>query len=683
MAALVCASGALLTANLFSRLRASVGTRRFLWLFLVALVGGATVWTTHFAAMLGYVVPFARTFEPTLTLISLATVIGTTLFGFGLAGFNSSRSFIGFGGLVFGFGAGLMHYIGMAAFQMPALLSWDQGFVMASLALGGGFGALATLAGARLRGRKAIAASCLLMVAGIVSLHFTGMAGLTIIPFRGLAVPEQTVSDAVMLFFVVGVTAVILASVGAAFLIDSQGMEEASATYKHMALHDPLTGIANRLQLRERLANALRSLDTASGTVAVVAINLNRFKDINDLHGHASGDMVLREIAKRLAGTLGAGESIARVGGDEFVALKTGIRSTADLKDFAARLKMEISRPIAWDHTRLTLGCSLGAALAPDHGRDVEELLVRANLAVDAARKNARRTITIFTSDMEEASRQRAAIAIDLRGAVQNGELELFFQPQNDARTRSLCGFEALVRWRHPQHGLISPVDFIPVAEETGQILEIGRWVLETACTTAAGWPERFKVAVNVSAFQLAQDTLPLQVATALSKSGLKPERLEIEITESGVITDQEHALKIVLALKELGVSVAMDDFGTGYSSLSTLQSFPFDKIKIDREFVKSLTVSPQSAAIVRSTILLGASLGIPVLAEGVETEEQLGFLQLEGCKSVQGYLFGEPLPERRAAKMIEAALESDDLSEDESGALAVGAGALVIPMRA
>ncbi|WP_417690670.1 putative bifunctional diguanylate cyclase/phosphodiesterase [Roseibium sp.] len=655
MAALVCVCGCLLTTNLYVRLRSSVGARQYLWLFLAGLVGGATVWTTHFVAMLGYVVPFDRTFEPMLTLVSLTTAIVTASFGFWITSLMNNRFFIGFGGMVIGMGIAVMHYLGMAAYQIPALLDWDETYVVASVFLAAAFAAAATLTGAEVEGRKGVVLSSLLMVLGIVGLHFTGMTGLTVLPFRGLDVPLQTISDQFMLFSVVGVTGIVLASVAAAFLIESQGMEEASLTYKHLALHDPLTGVPNRFHLRERLNEELRQLTgRSSGGLGVIAINLNRFKDINDLHGHAVGDMVLREVAKRLSGVLGPGEYVARIGGDEFVAIKVGVRSADELEPFGERLKVEVNRPILWDHNRISLTCSLGAALAPHHGREVEELLVRANLAVEACGKQAGEDFIIFSSKMEEESRHRAAIAIDLRSAAQNGQLELHYQPQNETATRGLQGFEALVRWRHPEHGLISPVEFIPVAEETGLILEIGRWVLNTACMTAAKWPDRFSVAVNVSAFQLAQDTLPLQVASALAKSGLAPSRLEIEITESGVITDQAHALEIVMALKELGVSVAMDDFGTGYSSLSTLQSFPFDKIKIDREFVKSLGDSQQSSAIIRSTILLGASLGIPVLAEGVETEEQLAILKMEGCKAVQGYLFGRPQPEAEAERLID-----------------------------
>lgn len=687
MAALVCVGGCLLTSNLVSRLRGTAGARQHLWIFLAGLVGGTTVWTTHFSALLGYEIPFERTFDAKLTLVSLAIAVGTACVGFWITGLRNSAGFVAFGGLVFGLGASLMHYIGMAAYRMPALFSWEENYVVVSVCFAGVLGALATTAGLKFEGRAGIASSSLLMVLAIVSLHFIGMTGLTIVPFRGLEVPAQTISDELMLIGVVGVTAVLLISVAAAFLIDSQGIEEASATFKHIALHDPLTGIPNRLHLRDHLEAHLRHLDHRGSGLAVMAINMNRFKDINDLHGHGAGDMVLRQMAKRLSGMLGAKEFIARVGGDEFVAVKTDVRSEADIQDFCARIRMEVARPFYWQNNRILLSCSIGAALAPDHGRGVEELLIRANLAVETGRSDASRSVVVFSSRMEEATRHRATMAIDLRSAVEAGELELNFQPQNKVSTRELASFEALVRWRHPVHGLISPAEFIPIAEDTGLILEVGRWVLETACAVAAKWPDRYKVAVNVSAFQLAQDTLPLQVATALGNSGLAPHRLEIEITESGVITDQEHALKIVMTLKDLGVSVAMDDFGTGYSSLSTLQSFPFDKIKIDREFVKSLTESPQSAAIVRSTILLGSSLGITVLAEGVETEEQLAFLRQEGCEKVQGYLFGKPVPEEGALALIQQAetrrQQLEEAKENEAEETAQRKGGRVVPLRA
>jgi len=643
-AALVCIVGSFLTLNLFSRIRNSAGSRRYLWLLLAGLVGGSTIWTTHFSAMLGYVAPFGRTFEPGLTLLSLVVAIGTASISFFVASRSTGLIVAGLGGVLFGLGAASMHYVGMSAYLVPGVLLWNESFVAASVLLGCAFGAAANMVLAQYGKRAGLWVATAAMVLGIVALHFTGMTGMTFVPVGGIDVPPQAVSDDVMLAAVVGVTLVIILAVGSAFLIDQRSMEEAAATYRHLALHDPMTGMPNRSFLRKKVEEALVAIEDGPDQLALVCVDLDRFKDINDLHGQMAGDKLLQRIAGRLQAELTDGEFIARKDGDEFVAVKLISGGDSEALAFANRFRSQLLTPFDWDGQSISIASSIGISLAPRDGRDGDELITRAGLAASHAKKNGGDRVALYEATMEEASRARASIALDLKSAIANGELELYYQPQNDARTRRLKGFEALVRWNHPNKGLIPPSDFIPVAEETGLIMDIGAWVLETACRTAATWPKEFSVAVNVSACQLAQETLPHQVAGVLARTGLMPDRLEVELTESGLIADQEHALKIVLALKDLGVSVAMDDFGTGYSSLSTLQNFPFDKIKIDREFIKSLTSNQQAVAIVKSTILLGSSLNIPVLAEGVETEDQLSFLEAEGCHWVQGYLFGRPL---------------------------------------
>ncbi|WP_289035925.1 EAL domain-containing protein [uncultured Roseibium sp.] len=643
LAALVCILGAFLTVNLYSRLRSSRGSKRYLWLFLVALVGGATIWTTHFSAMLGYIVPLGRTFEPTLTLISLGCAILTSGLAFLLASQGKSIGFPMIGGAVFGVGIAVMHYLGMEAYLVTGILKWDVSFVAWSVVLGGGLGAAALVLAHTGKGVSGIVQAAVVMILAIVLMHFTGMTAITVVPLSGVSIPAQALSDDVMLAAVVGVTLVIIATVGSAFVIDTRNMAEATATYQHLAMHDPLTQLPNRTYLRHQLEEELLNVRDSS-MLAVLAIDLDRFKDVNDLHGHGAGDALLADLGRRLKLLLGDGEFVARIGGDEFVAYKSGVADEAEILPFANRLRSEIARPFDWQNQVVKIGGSVGISRAPRDGLAADELLTRADLAAYSAKTDGGDRLAFYCEGMEERSRSRASIALDLKSAIQNGELELYYQPQNDTRTRSLKGFEALVRWNHPERGLVSPTEFIPIAEETGLILDIGAWVLEEACTAAAAWPEQYSVAVNVSALQIAQSTLSQQVAAVLARTNLAPARLEIELTESGLIADQAHALKVVLDLKKLGVSVAMDDFGTGYSSLSTLQNFPFDKIKIDRGFIMSLTANKQSAAIVKSTILLGTSLKIPVLAEGVETEDQLSFLLQEGCQSVQGYLFGKPL---------------------------------------
>ncbi|WP_417677358.1 putative bifunctional diguanylate cyclase/phosphodiesterase [Roseibium sp.] len=652
-AAIVCVVGSFLTMSLFSRIRSCAGSRRYLWLLLAGLVGGSTIWTTHFAAMLGYFVPFGRTFEPASTLLSLAVAIGSTSFSFFVASRSDNRLMIGFGGLLFGLGSAAMHYIGMSAYLVPGFIRWDTSFVVASVVVGGLFGAATTLVLAEYGKRTGLWGATAMMVLCIVTLHFTGMAAMTIVPLSGIDVPPQAVSDDVMLAAVVGMTMVIIVVVGSAFLIDQRSMEEAATTYRHLALHDPMTGMPNRSFLKKRIEEDLEVVGGGPNRLAVVSVDLDRFKDINDLHGQMAGDKLLQRISERLQAAVAEDEFIARNDGDEFVAVKRITDDDRQAMEFASRIRHQLDAPFHWNGDTISIASSTGISLAPRDGRDAHDLIARAGMAAYHAKMNGGDRVVLYETTMEKTSRIRASIAMDLKSAIANRELELYYQPQNDTRTRRLKGFEALVRWNHPKKGLIPPSDFIPVAEETGLILDIGAWVLETACRTAANWPGEFTVAVNVSARQLAQETLPHQVAGVLARTGLLPGRLEIELTESGLIADQEHALKIVQALKDLGVSVAMDDFGTGYSSLSTLQSFPFDKIKIDREFVRSLTSNQQATAIVKSTLLLGSSLNIPVLAEGVETEDQLSFLEAEGCQSVQGFLFGRPLRLEQCEELI------------------------------
>ncbi|SHM17865.1 bifunctional diguanylate cyclase/phosphodiesterase [Roseibium suaedae] len=653
LAALVCVIGSVLTMNLLGKMKSMTGAGRLLWLFLIALVGGATIWTTHFSAMMGYIVPFNRTFEPYLTLLSLASAIFTTGAGFYLATISKDRIYGQIaGGCVFGFGVALMHYTGMQAYLIPGQIIWDHTMVVWSVIFGGGLGGAAMVLACSENSRTSVLQASLVMVLSIVLMHFTGMTAITIEPIAGVEIPAQAISDDIMLLAVVSVTLLIIATVASAFAIHTRSLNEASAAYQHLALHDPLTHLPNRLYLRSRLEELLQQVDE-SAQLAVITVDLDRFKDVNDVHGHKAGDELLREIGRRVGAILRPGEFMARVGGDEFVACKFPICEAGEALAFAERLRREIVAPFGWDHQLITVGGSFGVVVAPRDGKLADNLLAKADMAAYSAKNAGGDRMSLYSEGMEEFNRARAAMAIDLKTAVRKGQLELLYQPQNETSTRKLKGFEALLRWNHPERGLIMPSEFIPIAESTGLILELGNWVLEQACRQAATWPETYTVAVNVSPMQLAQDTLPLQVAAVLGRTGLSPKRLEIEITESGLISDQHHALKIVQELKDLGVCVTMDDFGTGYSSLATLQAFPFDKIKIDRGFVMSLTSNEQSAAIVKSTILLGSSLRIPVLAEGVETEDQLSFLQEEGCEAVQGYLFGKPLPHAECLKLM------------------------------
>ncbi len=651
-AALVCVLGSVLSMRLLARVRRNTGARRLHLLFLSGLVAGGTVWTTHFAAMLGYEAPLARAFEPGPTFASLLIAMGFAWVGFFITGWSRLGPGVEAGGIIFGLGIAAMHYTGMTGFQVPGVLGWNGSLVVVSVLLAAGLGAVAANRIARPVTRFCKYGGALAMILAIVALHFTGMAAVTVYPVFDIAVPPQTLSDSFMLVSIVVGISLMMAMGASAYAIDLQAANEATENYKHLALHDPLTGLPNRNGLGQRLNDLLAKQVDATARIVVLAIDLDRFKDINDVHGHIGGDHLLQQIARRIAGALQPGEFLARTGGDEFVAVKSDAFARGEAVKFAERLRAVVLAPVEWQHQTLAVGCSIGVAMCPEHGPSADLLIHRADLAMYRAKNLGRGKICTFEPSMDEASRIRAELAIDLKRALAGNELELHYQVQNDTQTGRIVGFEALIRWNHPQKGRIPPDAFIPIAEETGLILEIGDWVIRTACITAARWRHPFKVAVNVAPMQLNHE-LPRRVADILRQTGLAPSRLEIELTESGIIADRQHALQVVLALKAIGVTVAMDDFGTGYSSLSTLQAFPFDKIKVDKSFIQAVETSAHAAAIVKATLLLGRSLNIPVLAEGVETTRHLDFLRDEGCNSVQGYLFGRPMPVDVVNRMI------------------------------
>ncbi len=407
----------------------------------------------------------------------------------------------------------------------------------------------------------------------------------------------------------------------------------------HMAMHDGLTGLPNRTSFNQWLDSEIAQAAAKRRQVAVVAIDLDRFKEINDTHGHAAGDRVLQQIGTGLAQSLERGEIAARVGGDEFAVAKH-YADPSELEAFVARVSSSLA---VSDGEGACVGASFGIATYPGDAPGREALLNNADLAMYRAKASLGETICYYQAGMDEEARHRRLIANDLRQALARNEFHLLYQPQRSLRTQQISGHEALLRWRHPRLGHISPMEFIPIAEQTGEIIKIGEWVLRTACREAARWTSGDKVAVNLSPVQLLQPDLPEMVAGILVETGLPPRRLELEITETALISDKARALHSLRRIKALGVSVAMDDFGTGYSSLDTLHSFPFDKIKIDKSFLLQSGESHQAQAIIRAVLALGRSLGIPVLAEGVETLQQLQLLVDEGCDEAQGYLFGRP----------------------------------------
>jgi diguanylate cyclase len=419
---------------------------------------------------------------------------------------------------------------------------------------------------------------------------------------------------------------------------DLQARKEAERHIHYLAHHDALTSLPNRGHFNGRTDHEIAALAKGE-SVAVLCLDLDRFKEINDLFGHAAGDTVLQSVASRVTAILGERQMMARLGGDEFAVLAPGITNPA----VAGRLAESILEALRTTSDALSISTSMGIALYPDDAADRESLLTHADTALYRAKSEGRNTYRFFEARMGEEVRERRILEHDLRLAIARNELRLVYQPQSNIQNQAVIGFEALLRWKHPQRGEISPAVFIPVAEETGAILEIGHWVLKTACSEAATWTQPLTVAVNVSPVQIYDTDFVKQLHQILLDTGLPARRLEIEITETALVRDFNRALSTLRQIKALGVHIAMDDFGTGYSSLSNLRAFPFNKIKIDGSFIKSVNSNPQAATIVRAVLGLGRGLGLPVLAEGVETDAEFRFLQDELCAEAQGYLLERP----------------------------------------
>ncbi|MFE9084823.1 bifunctional diguanylate cyclase/phosphodiesterase [Brevundimonas sp. NPDC003935] len=769
LAALVCVLGSWITISLLKRVRSTRAGARAAWVFLGAVAGGATVWCTHFVAMIAYEPGIAVAYEPGLTGLSLLVAIC----GSGAAQLLAAQRFPGsglVGGVSFGLAVAAMHFIGMGAFAVDAVIQWSVPYVVVAVVGSVVFAALAFKADKLWPTVEGRWLAILFMVLGIVVLHFTAMSAMTILPFAPLD-GALTGDDAkhVLAIGVAGVGLLVLGAGAASYALDSQSRGQAEVRLQHLiegsvdgmaverdgvivgvnsallallgaereaaigqslsrwaedaarladgdmvqsslktvsgevlpvelaakrdhvsegevmlysvrdlrarqaqerriahlARNDSLTGLPNRASFLERLSRQTATIKPGEA-LALFALDLNRFKEVNDLYGHAVGDLLLCRIADRLREALHEGEFVARQGGDEFVAMAQ-VSSRAEAQAVAERLRAAILQPVTIDHADLSCGASIGVSLWPEDADDISTLINNADLAMYRAKGSLTVDICFYEADMDQAVRARRRVTQALREALDNEKFELHYQVQASVETGKAIGYEVLLRWKDENGRNIPPSDFIPVAEETGLILPIGEWVLRQACRQAAAWPEPHRIAVNLSPVQLGHVDLPRLVHQVLLETGLAPSRLELEITETAMISDMERTTHVLRQLKALGVTIAMDDFGTGYSSLSTLRAFPFDKIKLDRSFMTELDgAAPQSRAIIRAVLTIGESLSIPVLAEGVETPEQLAFLRDQGCNEVQGYLLGRPQPEADALANGAAAVATTPSGETQ-----------------
>jgi diguanylate cyclase (GGDEF)-like protein len=427
---------------------------------------------------------------------------------------------------------------------------------------------------------------------------------------------------------------------------------QAEAKIIHMARHDALTNLPNRILFHEQMKQALSRGDR-EGTLAVLYLDLDRFKGVNDTLGHPVGDALLCAVTDRLRMLVRGRDMVARLGGDEFAIVQVGAPQPTGATILATRVIEAIAEPFYIEGNQIVIGTSIGVAVASTDGNEPDLLLRNADMALYRAKADGRGTYHFFQPEMDAQMQARRVLELDLRRALAVGEFELHYQPLVDVATSEVNGFEALVRWNHPTRGVVSPAEFIPLAEEIGLIVPLGEWVMRQACSEAAKWGSDLSVAINLSPAQFRNHTLVLSVLSALGGSGLSATRLELEITEMVLLHDTANVLEALHQLRQLGVRISMDDFGTGYSSLSYLRSFPFDKIKIDRSFVAELGKKNDCVAIIRAVTGLGGSLGMATTAEGVETHEQLEILRSEGCTQVQGYLFGRPRPAEQIPELL------------------------------
>ena len=662
-AAVICLLGSGLTVRLFMRVRQRRIQSNLIQLGLTGMIGGGTIWATHFIAMLAFDPGIIHGFSPGATLGSLLIAMTGMMMSFVTAILPRFRRKAELGGAIFGLTVCLMHYTGMSAYLIPGGIVWNYGFVALSLVLGVGFGALAYHRVVYPVTRFCWLGGTVAMVLAICSMHFTGMAAVSFALDPQVVVPANPLSDITLAIIVLSAMIVVLVMGLSAFLIESRLEQEAHDQLRHITLQDPLTHLPNRLSLHKRLEDIDQHIHSAQlERVGVLTIDLDLFKQINDAFGHQTGDLVLKTIANRIVAVLEPGEYIARSGGDEFVAIKTNVATPKDVAGFAERLRQQILKPIPHGAVTHRVGASIGISTCPADGNDIFALLANSDIAMYQAKQNRSGKVCFFKTGMHEANQTRIALTTDLRLALGRGEFALHYQQQNETGSHVIIGFEALLRWVHPTRGIVSPAQFIPIAEETGMIIDIGEWVLRTAVCEAASWEQPLSIAVNVAPQQLVEPSFVETVADVLLENGLDPARLELEITEASIIDDKQNTLDVMNQLKEMGVKIAMDDFGIGYSSLATLQTFPFDKIKIDRSFVSGVNHDAKRAAIVRATLLIGTAFNIPVLAEGVEQQEELDFLAAENCREAQGYFFGKPMPHADMRRLISAAPHCDSV---------------------
>jgi diguanylate cyclase len=675
VAGAVCLFGTWVGMRHFARARATVGSIRYGWLFMASVGTGAALWASTFISILALDPSLNTGFEPVATGIVLVIAIVACLAGFEIG----SRHFtLGpeLGGLVMGVGVLGMHFIGLKAWHIAGATEWNAYGVSMTLVLGLGLSALSVSRANRPVTRWCRHGAAIVLAFMICAMHYMLTVTTLAIPDPSIALPSYLIPADLLGYAVVGAVLLVMGSSFSTYIIDLRSRTESADRIHQLSFNDTMTGLPNRIAFNERLSFDAAEAHEQAQKLAALSIDIDGFKDVNDVLGHSAGDLLLIEVAARMRKVLGPGEFLARQSGDEFLGLQMSDNHPHDAQAFAERVAGVFARPFQVQDQSVTLTASIGYSIFPTDTPERDQVLSNAKLAMHRGKSKQRGLICKYHRQMDDAARARRALARDLQIAVGRNELALHYQLQTSLNDGRICGAEALMRWQHPIRGMISPAEFIPLAEETEAIVAMGEWALRTACRDAGGGKIPGTVAVNLSPVQFGREDLAEMIHAILLETGLSPLRLEVEVTESTIMSDQSRGLHTLRKLKAMGISVAMDDFGTGYSSLATLHAFPFDKIKLDQSFVKRLPGDAAAAAIVRTVLALGKSLGIPVLAEGIETKGQWQFLVGEGCDKGQGYLFARPVPLAKLPDAIRAAVQvtrSDELTVMDGRQLSSG----------